>query len=240
MMLRCIIVEDDSEAVESIQQCISKTGFIDLLKTFTCENEGLKYLESNPVDLAFVGINEPGLNGLNFAYHAGPDLKIVFISKCAEHAARSFELNVLDYILKPATPERFAKAIPKLKEFEMVKSIANVEEVFKKNKDAEFHFFKSGTALYKANLDSILYFEKDGNYFKMFTKDRSLLIRLNFPELTGLLPRNQFLRIHKSFIVNIKQVDKIESDKIFIRNTSIPIGENFKSDFFRNIESYIQ
>jgi len=239
-MLRCIIVDDDSEAVESIQQCIAKTGFIELLKTFAGEKEALSYLESNIVDLAFVGINEPGLNGLDFAYRAASDLKIVFSSRCGQHAAQSFELNVLDYILKPVTPERFGKAIPKLKEFQIVKTVASAEEILKRNKDTEFLFFKSGSALYKANLESILYFEKDGNYFKMFTKDRSLLIRLNFFELCGLLPRKQFLRIHKSFIVNIRQIDRIESDKIFIRNTSVPIGDNFKSDFFKNIESYIQ
>ena len=241
MSINCVIVDDEPKAIEIVERHIEKVKTLKLIGTFTDGRDALDFLDTNPVDLLFVDINMPDLSGTELAILVNGSSKIVFTTAYPEYALKGFEVDAVDYLLKPITFEKFSKAILKLKNYADVNAKLNLHSAAaKKSDDSRIVFFKSGSSLYKTDIDSIKYLEKDGNYFKLITSDKTLLIRMNFAKLSEMLPSNQFVRIHKSYIINLMQIEKIDVDSVTIKNNSLPIGLNFRNDLNHAIEGLVQ
>lgn len=240
-MLNCIIVDDEPKAIGIITRCIENIQFLTLSSSFRNAEDALGYLQSHSVDLIFLDINMPGTSGLELARLIPDNTRIIFTTAYHEYACEGFELNAIDYLLKPITFARFSKAVHKITELDPFRSKINLgnaplvkEATNARNSD--YLLFKSGTALHKIFKDHILYFEKDGNYFKIYLRDKTLIIRMNFADLQEYLSTNQFSRVHKSYIVNLNQIDRIDTWSVFIKNTEIPISQNYKQEFLQTVK----
>lgn len=242
MLINCIIVDDESRAIEIIQRHVDKVKILNLVGTFGTAQDALTFMSHNKVDLIFLDINMPDLSGTEMAALVDEKIKIIFTTAYPEYAIKGFEVNAVDYLLKPVTFEKFSKAILKLNNYfgreDSMRSDIHSEQG--KEKAPKIIFLKSGTALYKINIESIKYLEKEGNYFKLITEEKSLLIRINFANLLDKLPTSQFVRIHKSYIVNLMQIEKIEIDTVLVNNVTLPIGFSFRNELNEAVEKFVQ
>lgn len=227
MNLSCIIIDDEPNAVNLLEILIGETTKW-MLKA-KCYNalEALEFLKCNKVDFIFLDINMPHLSGLELAGLLPPQTKIIFTTAYSEHALESYSFETIDYLLKPITLKRFLSAVQK------------VEAYFKKyEKDtpvpldtAEDYFFvKSGKVLNKILLEDILYFEGEKEYVRLVTSSIQLLIYRRLKDIEEQLSE-PFVRVHNSYIINTKQLVKIEDNHIYIADKHIPISEKFKENF---------
>jgi DNA-binding LytR/AlgR family response regulator len=242
MIINCIIVDDEVKAIEILQKSVEKLDFLRLLASFRCASEALNYVRAHSVDLIFLDINMPDLNGLEMASLLEVGTHVILTTAYPEFAIKGFEINAVDYLLKPITFENFSKAIVKLNQYADIreKMIPAKTTTVNGSHGLDFVFFKSGKSLYKIDVQSIRYFEKDGNYFKLFTAERTLLIRMNFAKLVEMLPERIFVRIHKSYIISLKHIEKIDVDSVVIKNVTLPIGLNFRKDLNDAIQKFVQ
>ncbi len=220
MKISCIIVEDEPLALKRTKSYVMKTPALELLGSFENATEALEFLSGKQVDLIFLDIQMDELTGIEFIESAKVKSKIIFTTAFEEYAIRSYELNVLDYLLKPFTYERFIQAINK---YESV------------NKEpTNYIFVKSGYALEKVYLNDILYIEGMGDYRRIHTVTNKKIMTLQtFIEFQQLLPKLKFHRVHKSYLVAIDKIDVVERNFLMIEKNKIPISASYKDDFHR-------
>ncbi|KQC01060.1 LytTR family DNA-binding domain-containing protein [Pedobacter sp. Hv1] len=236
MSLSCIIIDDEPNAVSLLEVLIKQTTNWNLLATCYNALEAIAFLKENEVDFIFLDINMPLLSGIELAALLPPNVKIVFTTAYSEHAAESYNYQTIDYLLKPITLKRFLAAIQKI-EFYFNK--AQATPTIEKEVIADTYFFvKSGKILSKVLLADILYFEGEKEYVRLVTPTEQLLLykRLKDIEEQLTLP---FVRVHNSYIVNIKQLDKIQDNHLFIGNKQIPISDKFRDHFMALIKQRI-
>ena len=223
-MLRDIAIDDEPVALEVIKNFSDKIIFIDILGYFTDAFEAMDFLQKNKIDLIFLDIKMPDISGIDFLKSISNPPLIVFTTAYSEHAVQSFELNAIDYLLKPFSLSRFIKACNKANEqFELRKKAQTVQEA------DSFIFVKSGYELIKIELDQILYVEGTGNYVKYVLKEQNVVTRLTMKETEDLLPSMDFIRVHRSYIVGKNHISKIQKADIWIGTIEIPIGEAYKN-----------
>lgn len=224
-MIRYLIIDDEHIAHDIIK------GYCDLLPnlefTKNCYDaiEALQYLNTNTVDLIFLDINMPKLKGFDFLKSLQNPPKIIVTTAYREYAIEGFELNVVDYLLKPFSFERFVKAIQKIQKKEPGVPNKEFNEINKK----ESIFIKSDKQLVQVKLTDILYIEANGNYCKVITVSETVITRSKILYFAEKLPKNRFLQVHKSFIVAKKQIISIEGNRIKIGVNVIPIGKIYKN-----------
>jgi len=211
-MLTAIAIDDESMALEVVKSHASKVPFLSLKAVFTNPIKGLEYLQQNPVDVLFLDIKMPDISGLEIAGLIPKDTMVIFTTAYSEHAVKSFELDALDYLLKPFSLSRFLKACQKAKD---LKSLKNG------NKDSIF--IKSGTEQIRVNLEDLLYCEASGNYVTFQISGDKILSRMTFSELEQLLP-SSFIKTHRSFIINSTKVTKIEKHQVELGHAKVPIS----------------
>jgi two-component system, LytTR family, response regulator len=239
MKMNCIILDDEPMAIEILERYLSKTPVLNLLSSFRDPTTAVQYINDNKVDLIFLDINLPDISGLMIPSLIDRNTLFIFTTAYPEHALQGYELNAVDYLLKPILFERFLKAVIKAGELYKLKAkyedndetIVNIGKV-----KQGMLFFKSGTQIYKVETEDILYFQKEGVYFVIYTKsDKKIIIRTNFASLIEILPINNFIRIHKSYIISLKHIDVITNDEVIINKTHIPISDTYKEDFLKVI-----
>lgn len=220
-MINYIIVDDESIAHDIIK------GYCDVLPNLKFVNscydaiEALDFLSNNQVDLIFLDLNMPKLKGFDFLKVLSNSPKIIVTTAYAEYALEGYELNVVDYLLKPFSFERLVKAINKLESKE--------EEVKPVKKTAENSLFiRSNKKHIQINIDDILFVEALGNYCKVVCIDEAYSVREKISEFKDLLDDDLFLQVHKSFIIAKKQVKEIEGNRIRIKDYVIPVGKTYK------------
>lgn len=224
-MIRYLIIDDEHIAHDIIK------GYCDLLPnlefTKNCYDaiEALQYLNTNTVDLIFLDINMPKLKGFDFLKSLQNPPKIIVTTAYREYAIEGFELNVVDYLLKPFSFERFVKAIQKTQKKEPGVPNKECNEINKK----ESIFIKSDKQLVQVKLSHILYVEANGNYCKVITVSETVITRSKISDFAEKLPKNRFLQVHKSFIVAKKQITSIEGNRIKIGINIIPIGKIYRN-----------
>jgi len=222
--MKVIIVDDEPKAIELIASYLSHFSKFDLVSTFRNGLKALEYLNTNVVDVIFLDINMPHLSGLSLSKMISPKTSIVFTTAYSEHALESYEVNAIDYLLKPISLDRFSKTIAKLTN--------NNNTIFKSNnkhsEDSKTIFIKSGLEMHQINLDAIEYLQKDGNYINYFVNGRKIMGRQSIAEALSQL-NNNFFQIQKSYIVNFTKIDSVSSDYVVIGENRIPIGSQFKS-----------
>ena len=221
-MITCIAIDDEPKALEVIERYCHKTSLVDLKATFREPVKAIEFLNREKVDLIFLDINMPDISGMQLVQTLSPRPMIIFTTAYSHYAVESYDLNALDYLLKPITFERFLAAINKA----AVGTLSSKNGV--SNEDESTVFIKSGPQTYQVKVGEILYLEKDGNYITVHLKDRNILIRENMGDIFDLVPAADFLRVHKSYVVAIKHITMIEIHQLVINGERIPIGSTYR------------
>lgn len=235
MSLTCIIIDDEPNAVSLLEVLVKQTTNWNLAATCYNALEAIAFLKENKVDFIFLDINMPLLSGIELAELLPKHVKIVFTTAYSEHAADSYNYQTIDYLLKPITLKRFLAGVQKIEHYFNKPQIdTNEKDILS---DAYF-FVKSGKMFSRILLADILYFEGEKEYVRMVTISEQLLIyrRLKDIEIQLTLP---FVRVHNSYIVNIKQLDKIQDNHLFIGEKQIPISDKFREHFMALIKERI-
>jgi len=217
-MITAVALDDEPIAIDIIRHFVEKVPFMSLKAEFTDPFEALEYMQKEPVDLLFIDINMPDILGIDFVTLLQKKPMVVFTTGYAEFAVKSFELDAIDYLLKPFTLARFLKACNKVRDHHDRRGT---------NKENDFLFIKTGYDLKKILLDDICYLEAAGNYIDFVLSDRVITSRMTFSELNTLLPENKFIKVHRCFTVAINKIDRIERHQVHIGDKKIPVSESY-------------
>jgi two-component system, LytTR family, response regulator len=230
--LSCIIIDDEPNAVNLLEMLIHQTTQWQLLAKCYDALEAIAFLKKNTVDFIFLDINMPKLSGMELAVLLPRETRIVFTTAYSEYAAESYSFHTIDYLLKPITLNRFLSSIQKIEAHFNNHSGADITP---STKDKEYFFVKSGKTLSKIRMEDILYFEGEKEYVRLVTTNERLLIYRRLKDIDEQLTL-PFIRVHNSYIVNTKQISKIQDNHIFIGGKQIPLSEKFKTDFMALIQ----
>ncbi len=226
MMLSAIAIDDEPIALDIIKNLSAKIPFIDLKATFTNAFEAIDFLQKEKIDLLFLDIKMPDISGIDLLKSIPNPPMVIFTTAYSQHAVQSFELDAIDYLLKPFSLARFLKACNKAS-----------EQYEFKNKNAislsTAIFIKTGYESVRVELDEILYAESNGNYINFILADKKITSRLTMSEAEALMPSKDFIRIHRSFIVSKKHISKIDRNNIWINKTELPVGANYINDVMK-------
>lgn len=216
-----IAIDDEPIALDVVRTHASKVPFIDLKATFTNAFEAITYLQQNKTDLIFLDIKMPDISGIDFLSSLVNPPMVIFTTAYSEHAVKSFELDAIDYLLKPFALSRFLKACNKAIELYNLRNVQN---------DAEptSIFIKDGYEQIKVQLEDILYIEASGNYTLIHLKEKKLLsTRVPISDMLLMLPSNKFIRSHRAYIVARDKISKFDRNQIWINDKIIPIGATY-------------
>lgn len=224
--IKCIVVDDEPLAIQLLENYVMKIPFLELV--FSSQNpiEALEYIQNNEADLIFLDIQMPELSGINFMKIVGNKLKYILTTAYSEYALEGYEHNVIDYLLKPISFSRFEK------------SALKAQERFPANDISAnpYFFVKSSGQQHKINFDEILYVESIKDYVNIKTENQEYIVLDTLKSLESQLPEN-FARVHKSFILNLDKIEKIDVRNVFLNSgKEIPIGETYKSEFLMRIK----
>jgi two-component system LytT family response regulator len=235
-MLRCIIVDDESGAIEILTRYVNKTPDLELVRSFRDSIEALTFLAKNEMDIVFLDIDMPNLDGMQLSeLIRNKETQIIFCTAYSEYAVESYDKEALDYLLKPIAYERFCKAVDKAQKAHSELSKPDQIDTHKKSGTSNKLFLKSGPRIHQVDTGEVLYIEKKGHYVVFHTPKGELLSRMNMNDLISILPPDNFIRIHRSFVVAIDKIDTIEKQMVVISGKKIPIGESYRDDFFKRI-----
>lgn len=222
--MTAIAIDDEPVALSVIQAHAAKVPFVELRGTFTNAFEAMELLRKEKIDLLFLDIKMPDISGLDFLTSLHEPPMTIFTTAYSEHAVKSFELDAIDYLLKPFSLARFLKACNKahtLLQLKQEKATGNSSHA------PDYIFIKSGYEQYKVKLEEVLYIESAGNYVHFILQDKKVLSRLSMQEALALLPESRFTRVHRSYIVANDKVDRIDRSCLYIRQAVIPVGAAF-------------
>lgn len=223
--MRCIILEDEIPAQKILESYISKIPNVELVDKFQTCSEANLFFKTNEIDVVFLDINLPDISGIDFIKTVKNPPKIIMTTAYPEFALDSFELDTItDYLVKPFSFDRFLKAIRKAENKYQGITKENTESIFV-NVDKTLH---------KVLVDNILYVESDRNYVTIVTSERKLVFIDSLKKWSNKLPSN-FVQIHKSYIINIKKVEKLAGNEVFIKGKRFPVGRTFKTDLLHKI-----
>lgn len=219
--MKSIAIDDEPIALEIVKSHASKVPFLDLKAEFTDAFKALEYLQKEDIDLIFLDIKMPDISGIEFFNSLSNKPLLIFTTAYTEHAVTSFEMDAVDYLLKPFSLSRFLKACNKAYE---LYNFRNSTEV------ADHLYVKSGYEQFKVTYEDILYLEASGNYVTFVLKDKKILSRSTFLEAINLLPNHKYVRVHRSYIISIDKIEKIERNQVIINNLKIPVSEAYRQD----------
>jgi len=223
-LIKCIIVEDETLAQNVIQSHLQKISGFELLGVCGNALEATELLSKKEVDLIFLDIQLPGMTGLNFLRTLQSPPLVVLTTAYSEYALESYEFNVIDYLLKPISFERFSKAIHKIVDGKLFTQSAKESE----RSSNDHIFIKSSGKFFKVNFSEIIYIESMKDYLKIYTADYRLVTHQTMSEMEKILPAKQFTRVHKSYIVSVAHIRAIQGNNIEMGKTSVPVGTNYK------------
>lgn len=231
-MIRCLAVDDESYASDIIATFINKTPFLELVGTTTNAFEALNLVQEGMVDLVFLDIQMPELTGIQFLKICGGKCKVILTTAYPEYALEGFDLDVVDYLLKPISYERFYKAATKAQQ---ILAPVQQEIVQLQTQGNDFIFIKGDTKnkFIKVNYNEILYIEGLKNYVSVYTATQRIITYQALRELEVELPKPPFYRVHKSYIISIEKIKMIDGNTVYINDQSIPIGDTYKEEFFK-------
>ncbi|MFC4636020.1 LytR/AlgR family response regulator transcription factor [Dokdonia ponticola] len=225
-----LIIDDEHIAHKIIMEYCEMLPHMQLQKNCYSALEALEYLNSHQVDLIFLDLNMPKLKGFDFLKTLSFPPKVIVTTAYSEFAIDGYELNIIDYLLKPFGFERFLKAVNKVVDSNTIpkKSISEVSETSTKR-----IFLRQNKSYIQIELDAILYTEASGNYTKIISKAETITIREKISDILESLPKNDFIQVHKSFAIAIKHIKKIDGNRIYIQDHTIPIGKLYKANLIK-------
>ncbi len=235
-MIRCLIVDDEQAAIDIIQHYIGQTTYLELVSSTTNPVAALQTVITENIDLVFLDIQMPELSGLDFIKAINGKARVILTTAYSEFAIEGFELEVVDYLLKPIRFPRFLTAVQKAVK---IASEKPAEAEIKNEEDYIFVKTESKGKLLKINLAEIEYIEGMKNYVAIYLGGKKILVYTNLKDLVHHLPARQFIRVHKSFIIPISRITGIEGNQIILKNVTaaILIGESYKEDLMEIIKN---
>lgn len=229
-MIRTIAIDDEPLALQLLTGYIEKTPFLDLAGTFDNPLDAMEFLNQNEVDLMFVDIQMPDLSGVEFAKILNNSPKLVFTTAYEKYALEGFKLEAIDYLLKPFGYDDFLKAALKAKKQFELENLDKNDTVESNN---AFLFLKSDYKIRRINFDDIIYIEGLKDYVKVFLKhhDQPIMSLNSLKALESKLPVEKFMRVHRSYIVNLEKIETIDRSRIVFGKVYIPVSEQYKQQF---------
>lgn len=235
MKIQCLIVDDEPPARELLASYIEKMDDLEIRGQCSNALEAFAFLQKNPVNILFLDIQMPKMNGLELIKSLQERPRIILTTAYREFAVEGFELDVLDYLVKPISFERFLKSIAKYHQYNTLKLPAAGEDhdsAFEK----AYMYFKVNKDLVKIFLNEIIYIESIKDYVKIVTKNRSIITYQRIGFMEEKLPENRFVRIHKSYIISVDKIVSYNNEEVNVQTVSLPIGRNYKQQFLKSVE----
>ncbi|RZK55892.1 MAG: response regulator transcription factor [Pedobacter sp.] len=246
MKLKCIAVDDEPLALDIIEDYVSKVPFLELVKRTENAIEALQLVQAGGIDLVFLDIQMPDLTGIQFLKIANGKSNYILTTAYSQYALESYDLNVSDYLLKPIAFDRFYKAVEKVhNQLQKAEPVAPAPEPPQiqsfvsapaPQQVQDFIFVKTEHKIQKIQLDDILYIEGLKDYISIFTKTERVITLQNMKKMEETLPKGDFIRVHKSYIIALDKIESIERSRISIASKIIPIGDTYRDEFFKRID----
>jgi two-component system LytT family response regulator len=235
MKIGCIAIDDEPLALEIIQDYCSRIPFLDLKAVFGNAVDSIEYIRNNNTDLLFLDIQMEELTGIQLLHALKTRPYVIFTTAYDKYAIQGFNLDVVDYLLKPISFERFLKSADKVYEKMQAERLLKEKPAMESPQQASgdtYFFIKTENRMEKLRYADVLYIEGMGDYWRIITTTKKIMTLLNYKKLEELLPAAQFMRVHKSFIVAIDKIENVERNRIRIADRLIPVGETYREQFF--------
>lgn len=241
--MKCIIIDDEPLAIDVLVEYCTKIDFLELVGTFTNALEAISVIKEKRIDLIFSDIEMPQINGIEFINSLDNKPLFIFTTAYSQYAVEGFNLNAVDYLVKPIPYHRFIKAVSRAKELHSFKEqpAPQTTNVFSSagegNTYENFIFVKAEYENIKINKSDIKYIQGLKDYLKIHVADqpKPILTLMSFKEIHEKIPTDQFLRVHKSYIINICHIKTIQKSKVVVDDMRIPIGESYRADFLARL-----
>lgn len=244
MILKCIAVDDEPLALDIIADYVAKVPFLELVKRTENAIEAMQLVQEGNIDLVFLDIQMPELTGIQFLKIAGNKASYILTTAYSQYALESYDLNVSDYLLKPIAFDRFYKAVEKVRNQRQKQETTVVAPptpepaaVPANAPIQDFIFVKTEHKIQKIELDHILYIEGLKDYISIFTKNERVITLQNMKKMEETLPKGDFIRVHKSYIIAVDKIESIERSRIAIAGKTIPVGDTYRDAFFKLIDA---
>jgi len=225
-MIKAIAIDDENMALEVIKAHASKVPFLQLEEVFTDAIEALEFIKENEIDLIFLDINMPDISGIDFAGLLPMETLVVFTTAYSDFAVKGFELDALDYLLKPFNLSRFIKACQKAQEWLELQP----------GKEPEFTFIKTSEGQVRLNFSQLLFCEASGNYVTFQLEEGKVMSRMTLAEVENLLP-SFFIKTHRSFLANSQKVSKVEKHQLHLNQKTVPVSLSYMDQVMEHFQS---
>ena len=227
--MKCIVVDDEPLARKGMELLVGKVDFLEIVASFSTALEASSFLaKSKEIDVIFLDIEMPGLNGLEFLKAVPLHAQVILTTAYPQYALEAFELDVVDYLLKPIKFERFFKAVNRARELVNTKEIYAIE-----NTEDEFFYIKADRKFIKLFFEDILFIKGMKDYVMISTKKEKYMTAMNVGTIFKQLPQDRFARVSKSYIIHVGKITQIDTDFIFLGDVDIPLGMSYKEDFIQ-------
>lgn len=227
--MNCIIVDDEPLAREAIEMLIEQNTALNLFGSFNSAASAAEFMEDHTVDLIFLDIQMPGTNGIEFAKTIPKETLVIFSTAFSEFALDSYEVDAIDYLIKPIREERFQKSVAKAIAYsKLFKTVGNKIESI----GEDYFFVKADRKIIKLFFNQILYIEGLKDYVVLHTANQKIITAMNIKTIYDKLPQKIFARVSKSYVININHIDSVDNNTIYIGTNEIPIGNIYRDFFF--------
>lgn len=229
--MNCIIIDDEPLAREAIEMLINQTDDLDLIGSFNSPDAATNFMETNEVELIFLDIQMPGINGIEFARTIPKETFVIFTTAYSEFATDSYEVDAIDYLIKPVKLERFQKAVEKAHTYSKLLKADYADNNIEQVAD-DFFFVKADRRIFKVYFNNILFIQGLKDYVVMHTDSQKVITAMNIKTIHDQLPKNVFVRVSKSYIINVKHIGSVDNNTVYIGTNEIPIGNIYRDFFF--------
>ncbi|MDR6781471.1 DNA-binding LytR/AlgR family response regulator [Pedobacter africanus] len=229
--MNCIIIDDEPLAREAIEILVNQTDGLDLIGSFNSPETAVNFIANNAVELIFLDIQMPGINGIEFARTIPKETFVIFTTAYSEFATDSYEVDAIDYLIKPVKLERFQKAVEKARTYSSLFKTDyannNIEQVAD-----DFFFVKADRRIFKVYFNNILFIQGLKDYVVMHSENQKVITAMNIKTIYDQLPKEIFVRVSKSYVINVRHIGSMDNNTVYIGTNEIPIGSVYRDFFF--------
>ena len=236
--LRCLVVDDDPLSVQVVLNCIANTPFLTATGSFTNPAEAAEFLRTEPVDVLFLDVEMPLMSGIDLLRTLQHPPLVVLITSSKNYAVQAFEHAVVDYLVKPVSYARFLQAAQKALEAAQRQSTAGSDAIEAPAPDADFTFVKADNKLVRVGFDEVRYVEALGDYVHIVTNQSKLIVYSTMKAVEEKFPNNRFVRVHRSFIVNINRIQALEDNSVIVEGKHISVGQTYLRDVLQRLNKF--